>query len=184
MWSCRTGRRWRRRSARHGICPIGAVEADQRGRGAGVDWRGDRAGILDLEHRAVAVRAALGSCRTGCRWRRRSAQRSGSAPVGAVEAEQGCKLNGQNSISSRLCEGGRISGDRRLAFASQSSAKSCQVYEREPEHDGGDAAAGSADSHRLCSKRSAGGASQTQHRDRAVVASSWSVGTRTCAGGG
>jgi hypothetical protein len=65
-----------------------------------------------------------------------------------------------------------ISRDRHLAFASQLSAKSCQVSERAPEDDGGGVAADSADSHRLCSKRSASAASKTQHRDRAVVASS------------
>jgi len=32
---------------------------------------------------------------------------------------------------------------RRLAFAGQSAAKSCQAYETEPEHDEGDVAAGS-----------------------------------------
>ena len=36
-----------------------------------------------------------------------------------------------------------------------------------------------ADSHRLCSERSAGAASQTQHRDRAAVASNWSIGKGT-----
>jgi hypothetical protein len=41
---------------------------------------------------------------------------------------------------------GPISGYWCLAFACRPAAKSCQVYEREPEHDGGDAAAGSADS--------------------------------------
>jgi hypothetical protein len=64
-----------------------------------------------------------------------------------------------------------ISPDRHLAFASQLSAKSCQVSERAPEDDGGGVAADSADSHRLCSKRSASASSKTQHRDRAVVAS-------------
>ena len=55
--SCRTGRRWRRRSAP----PSGSLDiSGQRGRGAGVDRRGDRASILDLEHRAVAVQSALG----------------------------------------------------------------------------------------------------------------------------
>ena len=37
--------------------------------------------------------------------------------------------------------------------------------------------------HRLCSKRSAGGASQTEHRDRAAGASGWSIGERAHAAG-
>ena len=52
--SCRTGPRRRRRSDRHRVRPVGAVEADQRGRRAGVAG----AGVGDLEHRAIAVRPA------------------------------------------------------------------------------------------------------------------------------
>ena len=37
-----------------------------------------------------------------------------------------------------------------------------------PEHYGGNAAGGSAESHRLCCNRKAGGASQTHRRDRAA----------------
>jgi hypothetical protein len=44
-----------------GLFVVGAVQADQHGRGAGVDRRGDRAGVLNLEHRAIAVRAAIRS---------------------------------------------------------------------------------------------------------------------------
>jgi hypothetical protein len=53
-----------------------------------------------------------------------------------------------------------------LVIGSQSAAKSCQGYEKEPEH-GGDAAAGSADSPpAFAARRSAGCASQTQCRGR------------------
>ena len=68
----------------NGFCPVGAIEADQCGRRAGVA----AAGLGDLEHRAIAVRPAA-ACRaeevpggvgdqTGIR----------VCPVGAVEADQ------------------------------------------------------------------------------------------------
>jgi hypothetical protein len=38
---------------------VGAVEGDQRGQSTIVEWRSYRAGILHLEHRAIAVRAAF-----------------------------------------------------------------------------------------------------------------------------